>query len=70
MGLLWRKGEVVTRWGRCTADISGDVRFRTTIMATLENVGLNESIGGWGSDARVAGLLLRAWFGENARDRP
>jgi hypothetical protein len=58
VGLLWGKGEVATHWGRCTADISGDVRFRTTAMATLENVGLNERIRGWGADDRVAGCLL------------
>ncbi len=43
MGLLWRKGEVATHCGRCTADTSGEVRFRTTAIATLENVGLDES---------------------------
>jgi hypothetical protein len=29
VGLLWRKGEVATHWGGCTADTSGEVRSRT-----------------------------------------
>jgi hypothetical protein len=46
VGLLWRTGKVVTQCESCTADASGEVRFRTTNMATLENVGFNEGIRG------------------------
>jgi hypothetical protein len=41
-----KKGEVVTQCESCTADASGEVRFRTTNMATLEIVGFNEGIRG------------------------
>jgi hypothetical protein len=60
VGLLWRKGEVATHWGGCSADTSGEVRCRTTAMATLENVGLNESIRVGAPMIVLLELILRA----------
>jgi hypothetical protein len=73
VGLLRRKGEVATHSGRCTADTSDEVRFRTTAMARLGNVGLNESIRVWAPMivllAATFELILRGWPRKNARDR-